>query len=235
MSDSQNKNLHSGHRERLKARFNESGFEGFADHNILELLLFYTIPRKDTNELAHRLLDTFGSLSGVFDAPFDMLVKVKGVTANTAYLITMLPSLMKKYEDDKFCEKIVINSSEKAGELCIAKFIGVTKEQFYVILMDNNSAVKKVALISEGTQTSTNICVRKIVEEVIATNASSVILAHNHPNGVAAPSGDDIHSTQFIIDALSKIDVKVHDHIIVSGRDYIALGKSEKFKFLFRR
>lgn len=228
------KNVHSGHRERLKARFGESGFDGFADHNVLEMLLFYTIPRKDTNELAHRLLDAFGSLSGVFDAPYDMLIKVKGITPNTASLITMLPQLMKKYEDDKFNGRILLDTSEKAGEYCTAKFIGVNVERLYVILMDNNSYVKKCALISDGTQNSASINARKILEEVIATNATAVILTHNHPSGVAAPSAEDINSTQYIIDALRKIDVRVLDHIIVAGRDYIALGKSSKFSFLFK-
>lgn len=144
MSDS-SRNLHENHRARVRKRFEHEGLKTFADHNVLELLLFYSIPQKDTNDIAHRLLDEFGSLSAVFDAPKDVLMNVVGVGENTATLIKLMPELFSRYEQDKIKnESIVLNSAEAAGKYFMSRFIGANTEKLYAVCLDNNCKVKKV-------------------------------------------------------------------------------------------
>ena len=228
-------NMHSGHRERVRERYLKTGFDGFSDINILEMLLFYSIPRKDTNEIAHRLLDEFGSLSGVFDAPYEMLLKVKGVTANAAVEIKMITDLFQKYEEDKYSKpRTELSDAAQAGKYCVSKFLGKTVEHFYAIIVDDTNTVMQCILISTGVNNSTSINCRKIIEKAITLNASGIILTHNHPNGVAAPSSDDLQATVEVANALKNINVRLLDHIIVSGRDFISLKKSQKFNYIFK-
>jgi len=228
-------NIHSGHRERVKKSFRESGFNGFSDINKLEMLLFYSIPRKDTNEIAHNLINEFGSISAVFDAPPEMLLKVKGVTPNTATLITMTRELFNVYESNKIeNSKIVLDDGDKTAQYCVSKLLGKTQEHLYALLLDNNLSLINCALISTGTPNSSSVDIRKIVEQVVASNATAVIMCHNHPNGVAAPSSNDIYITKEISDALKYINVRLLDHVIVAGRDWISLGRNSKFKYIFR-
>lgn len=229
------KSVHCGHRDRVKQNYRKTGFDGFSDVNKLEMLLFYSIPRKDTNEIAHNLLNEFGSISAVFDAPYEMLVKVKGVTPNTATLITMIRELFNVYESNKIdISKVVLDSGEKTSEYCVSRFIGQTNEQFYAIMLDNNLSLINCVLISSGSPNTSSVNLRRIVEQVVASNATAVIITHNHPNGVAAPSPDDINTTKIVADALKYINVRLLDHVIVAGRDSISLASSSKYKFLFR-
>jgi DNA repair protein RadC len=235
VKDLAEKNIHSGHRERVKESFRKTGFEGFSDINVLEMVLFYSVPRKDTNELAHRLLDEFGSLSGVFDAPYEMLIKVKGISPNTATHIKMMKEVYKRYEKDRYTgKKTILNNSEASGEYCVSLFHGETEEKLYVILLDSSNAVIKYSLISQGTVNRAEIDVRKIIEQTVTSHAVGAIITHNHPYGVAAPSADDINATQVIANALQSINVRLRDHIIVCGSDYTALALSSKFRYIFR-
>ena len=229
------KNIHSGHRERVRENYKKSGFDGFSDVNILEMLLFYSIPRKDTNVIAHNLLNEFGSISAVFDAPYDMLLKVRGITDNTATLISMTRELFKVYESDKIEKsKVSLDSAEKTSQYCVSRFLGQTEEQLYALLLDNNLSLINCVLISKGSPNTSSVDIRKIFEQVVASNATGVMITHNHPNGVAAPSSDDINLTKTVSDALKYINVKLYDHIIVAGRDAISLAASSKFRYLFR-
>lgn len=229
------KSIHSGHRERVKQSFLKTGFNGFSDINILEMLLFYSIPRKDTNETAHNLLNEFGSISAVFDAPIEMLSKVKGVTPNTATLITLMRELFNVYESNKAqISSLSFEDIKNVREYCVSRFIGQTNEKLYAMMLDNNLSLINCVLISTGSPNTSNVNIRRIVEQVVASNATSVIITHNHPNGVAAPSLDDISITKTILDALKYINVKLLDHIIVAGRDSVSLASSSKFKYLFR-
>jgi len=228
-------NVHLGHRERVKKSFLESGFNGFSDINKLEMLLFYSIPRKDTNEIAHNLINEFGSISAVFDAPTEMLLKVKGVTPNTALLISMTRELFNTYESNKLDNsKVVLDTSEKISEYCISRFIGKTDEHLYALMLDNNLSLINCALISKGTPNTSSVHIRKIVEQIVASNATSVILCHNHPNGVAAPSSDDLYTTKEVVNALKYLNVRLLDHIIVAGRESISLANNKKFNYLLK-
>ncbi len=229
------KNVHEGHRERLRQRFLSEGLDNFQDHNVLELLLFYSVPLKDTNEEAHNLIDTFGSLSGVFDASFEDLCKVKGIGERSATLIKMMPALFKKYEIDKMDnDDIILNSSKKVAEYVAPHFKGVTNEKMHVLCLDSNCRVLSFTQVSEGIVNSAPLNTRKIVETALNCNAASVILVHNHPSGVVAPSRNDIDVTIGMVNLLEKVSLKLNDHIIIgNGSDFFSFRTSDKYKYIF--
>ena len=217
------KDIHDGHRQRVKSRFLNEGLDKFAPHNILELLLFFGIPRADTNETAHTLLDRFGSISEVLDAPYEELVKIKGISENAATLIKLIPGLARIYIEDSRAEKPVLKSSQKLGEYFIDRFIGRTNEVVFLLCLDSALQAVHCELLTEGTLVSSNINVRKIAECVIRHNVSRVALAHNHPRGLAVPSNNDIIMTADLRSALSQLQVELVDHIIVAGGDYYSI------------
>ncbi|MEG2016477.1 MAG: DNA repair protein RadC [Oscillospiraceae bacterium] len=225
--------MHDGHRQRLKQTFLDNGLSGFYDHNILELLLFYTIPRRDTNELAHILINTFGSLSAVFDAPYEELLKIDGIGENTASLIKLITPLYGKYLEDKVSNGTIIDSTDAAGQYLTAKYIGVTNETSMLLCIDNKGRVINCDTISTGSIKMTEITSRKVVEIAIKNNASSVILAHNHPGGIAVPSSADVEVTRSLTKMLYSIDVKLKDHIIIADNEYFSMVESPKFSLIF--
>lgn len=230
------KNPHQGHRERLRKSFLNNGLDGFHEHNVLELLLFYSIPVKDTNEEAHALINRFGSLSEVFEADYEDLCTVKGIGERSATLIKLMPALFRKYEIDKLNkEEVRLNSSELAAKYVSKYFKGLTEEKLYLLSLDKNCKKVGFDLISEGTVNATMINNRKIVESAILSKAASVILVHNHPSGVTAPSKMDINATYDMADMLESVGIRLNDHIIIGhGDDYFSFRKSEKWKHIFK-
>ncbi|AUG57775.1 RadC family protein [Acetivibrio saccincola] len=217
--------MHTGHRKRLKKRFLEEGLDSFEPHQVLELLLFFSIPRRDTNEIAHRLLKRFGSLSGVFEADIKDLMEVNGIGENSAFLISMIPQLSRRYLNDRWRDKPQLNSSSKAGNYAVSLFAGRTYEVFYVICLDAQNRVNYAALVHEGTINEAPIYPRIIVETALRHKANSVILAHNHPGGSLNPSRGDVEATKVIKNALESISIKVVDHIIVCGEKYVSFAE----------
>lgn len=215
--------IHSGHRGRLRNRFLAEGLDSFEPHNVLELILFYAIPRIDTNEIAHRLIQQFGSLSEVLDAPYEELRKVKGVTENAATLLKLLPELSRAYCVNRHAADEVLNSPQKIGEYFVDRFIGRTKECVYLLCLDSSLNVINCDLLTEGTVTSSNIEIKSIAERVLRHNACRVVLAHNHPRGLAMPSNEDIIVTREIKRALAYLHIEMLDHIIVAGNDWYSL------------
>ena len=226
--------IHAGHRQRLKNRFINSGLEDFENHNALELLLFYSIPRIDTNPIAHELIQHFGSISAVFDAPVNELIKVKNITENTASLIKLVTSLNKLYLEDKHTLD-TIDSLETAGEYVKNKFFGLTNEVFLAVFLNNVGRVLGTAFLSEGTVNAVHISTRKIIEAAIKYQATAVIVAHNHPKGFALPSADDVSTTEALINALQTIDVSLIDHCIIGeDNEYISMASSSQYSSLFQ-
>ncbi len=223
-------NLHEGHRKRLKERFIKNGLEGFEDHNILELLLFYSVPRSDTNEIGHKLLKRFGSLSNVFDAPFEELCKVDGVGAHSATLIKLMPELCNLYNVDKTEKVKVVSSTNSAGEYFVPRFIGKINEEVHIMLLDDKKKVIKSEVISKGTVNASAVSIRNIVSSVVNSNATGVILAHNHPGGIALPSSKDILTTKRIYHALKLMDIELCDHIVVADGDFVSMLDSGMFE-----
>jgi len=218
-------NLHEEHRKRVRARYLKEGLDGFEDHQVLELLLFYSIPRRDTNELAHRMIEKFGNLPTLFEADPADIQKRCGVSEKTAILISLIPSLARRYFKEKWGEKPVITSSFKAGNYAITLFTGRTYEVFYVLCLDSQNRVNYAALVHEGTINEAPVYPRLIVETALRHQANSVILAHNHPGGSLQPSKADIDVTKKIIAALEPISIKVMDHIIVAGDKYFSFAE----------
>ncbi len=212
------KKLHGGHRGRLKTRFLKEGMDGFADHQVLELLLFYAIPRLDTNPAAHRLLQRFGSISAVLEADPKDLAAVEGVGSNAAAFLSMIPQVTRRYFLDRVKHtRKALNTSEAAADYLVPLMAGRPEEVFYLVCLDSRLSVLYPALISEGTVKDALVHPRHVVEAAVRHKAASVILAHNHPAGSARPSAHDHKLTHNLVQALGGINVQVVDHIIVAG------------------
>lgn len=204
------------------------------DHNLLELLLFYSIPRKDTNEIAHRLIDTFGSLNGVFDAPYERLMEVEGVGESSALLLSIVPGICRRYVEgmtDK--KKLNLSTPESAGEYVVKKYYGCKTEIFYMLCLDAVGNLINCCKLSEGTKGTVIVDKRIMLEVALRNNADKVVFVHNHPNGIAAPSRDDLEMTCDLSAVLSTVGIRLADHFIVAGDEYVSLASVEKFQKFF--
>lgn len=221
MDDRQN--LHAGHRQRMKARFLDVGASGLERHQLVELLLFFGIPRKDTNELAHRLLNTFGSLSGLISASYEELRTVPGMTPNAATLICLMEGVLEECQRERFSPDNILNSTEKLAEYMIAHYVGIHHEQVFMVCLDNNGRILADGILSEGSVASSEINVRQALQLALRCNATVAVLAHNHPGGQPIPSEDDISATRTMAQALAVAGVRLADHIIVAGNSYLSM------------
>ena len=218
--------VHDGHRERLKKRYVDYGMDSFNEVNALELLLFYAIPRRDTNEIAHKLLKHFGSLSAVFEASVQELQGVEGIGENAAILITLIPEMLKKGEISK-AEKITqIMSSKDAGAYFLPRFMNLGDEVLYMLCLDNKRAVICCKEIARGVINRVDANVRTVVEMALKMKAVSVILAHNHPGGVAIPSREDSYFTKSVYTSLNLIGINLEDHLIIAGDEFVSFADS---------
>ncbi len=217
-------NPHSGHRERVKQRFLNEGLDSFEDHQILELLLFYCIPMKDTNELAHNLIRQFGSLANVFEAEIGDLMEKAGVSRNTAVMLRMIPDLSSRYLRSKWGKNVVLDSTKSAGAYALTLFAGKSVECFYVICLDAQRRMIRSELVAEGTVDEAPIYIREIIKSAVRFNAVYVVIAHNHPGGSVKPSGSDIEATKAIISSFDLVKIEVTDHIIVAGDSYYSFA-----------
>lgn len=218
--------VHDGHRERLKSRFLEHGIDSFNDLNALELLLFYAIPRRDTNEIAHALLDRFGGLSGVFEASVPELTDVPGVGENAALLIKLVPQMMKKYELSKVGDMRTFRSSAQVAQFLIPRFLAEREELVLVLCLDSRSSMLCCQVLNRGVVNAVDISTRRLVELALKYKASGVVLAHNHPDGVAMPSREDEAFTEKAMEALRLMGIRMMDHIIVAGKNYFSMRES---------
>ena len=223
---SADKKLHEGHRQRVRARVLAEGLDAFEDHQVLEFILFYCIPMKDTNEIAHTMLKEFGSLASLFEAQPEDIAKRCKVSLNTAIFVSLIPSLSRRYSKGKWGDKPLLNSSTKAGEYVLSLLSGRTYEVFYVICLDSQNKVNFAALVHEGTINEAAVYPRLIVEAALRHKAANVILAHNHPGGGMQPSKSDIEVTQRIKEALKAISIGVVDHVIATGDKYYSFAEN---------
>lgn len=224
-------NLHKGHRQRVRNRFLKSGnLEDFEEHQILELLLFYALPMKDTNELAHKMLNEFGSLYNLCRAkPAEVAKKCK-VTENTAVLVSLIPHIAHAIERSKWKTKIALETSLKLGEFTTTLFHDKRVECFYVICLDYRMRLKGAMKVSEGNVFSAPVYTRDIVAAALHYDAIFVVLAHNHLNGTLSPSQDDIDTTITLAASLDLLEIDVLDHIIVCDGQYYSLKQHGHFQ-----
>lgn len=221
--------VHDGHRERLRRRFREQGLDGFNEINALELLLFYAIPRKDTNPIAHALLDRFGSLSGVFEASQQELCQVEGIGSGAADLLRLAPQILKKSMTAQADRIKTINNSEDAGKYLLPRFLFERDEVVLLLCLDSQNRVISCTEMGRGVVNSVETSVRRMLETALSCKASTVILSHNHPDGTALPSREDNAVTKQLDAAFRMIGIRLADHIIVAGDDYISYRDSGFF------
>ncbi len=216
--------MHEQHRQRTKNRFLAEGLSNFEPHNVLELLLFYSIPQKDTNEIAHALIDRFGSLSAVFDATFEELMDVNGIKEHSATLIKLIPALAQRYiEESNNSEGDILSTLPQIGEFFVSKFIGLTKETVFLLLLDNKFKKIDCVKVHEGSVNSSAVTMRRLIEITLENRASMVVLAHNHPQGLLIPSPDDMFTTNEAKRAFSLMGVEFLGHILVANGRYTNL------------
>lgn len=218
--------MHDGHRKRLRQRFLEEDLDHFTDVQVLELLLFYCIARQDTNPIAHRLLEHFGSLSRVLEAPVAELCKVEGVGENTAIFLRLVTQTGSFYLKDRAAQTKVLPTLESCAQFLQPYFYGQNVETVYLLCLDAKCKLLCCKKMSQGNVNSTEISIRKIVETALSANASSVLLAHNHPGGIAIPSYADIRTTLNVASALQAVDVHFIDHLVICDDDYVSLMQS---------
>ncbi len=225
MSDTK-ENLHSKHRERLRDKFMKVGIDGLQEHEIIELLLFYAIPRKNTNEIAHKLINEYGNLGNIFDAEEENLVKIAGVGESVATMFRLMRECVNKYINDKNNIANVHLTPLNINTYIKNLFYGHTKEVAYAVLLDSDCSVKKVKKLSSGTVNATPIYPREVVKLAVNERYPYLLLAHNHPNGSAVPSPDDLKITKTIELALNFVEVRLVDHVIVAGEKTISLARN---------
>ena len=217
---------HDGHRSRLKARFLSQGLDGFTDIQVLELMLYYCIPQKDTNPLAHRLLDRFGSLHQVLDAPMDALTQVSGVGEHTALFLHLITEVCRFYQVDRATKTAIVPTLESCAEYMRPFFFGRKLETVFLLCLDAKCKVLCCREVGEGSVNSAGISVRKVVELALSAGASTVVLAHNHPSGLALPSQEDIQTTSRLALALKAVDIHLADHFVFADEDYVSMALS---------
>lgn len=218
--------IHDGHRERVKNRFRKEGLDNFEEIHVLELALFYCVARKDTNPLAHALLDHFGSLTQVLEAPVEELVKVPGIGENTATFITLLREIARYYQTCQTKDAKPLRKINECGEYLLPYFLGRRDETVFLLCLDAKCNVLCCRKVGEGSVNSASVPIRRIVEMALAVNATSVVLAHNHPSGVAQPSAEDIATTGRLFIALDAVGIELTDHIVVAGNHFVSVRQS---------
>jgi DNA repair protein RadC len=218
--------IHEGHRQRLKERFLRDGLDGFTEVQILELLLFYAVPRRDTNPIAHGLIQRFGNLSRVLDAPVDRLMEVDGITQNGATLLKLAKAMGRSYDVSRSKLETVIRTIDDCGAYLLPFFRNRRNETVFLLCLDAKLKVLDCREIGEGSINYASVPVRRVVETALDLGASSVVLAHNHPSGVAVPSDEDILTTRRVAAALSAVEIALADHIVVADGDYVSMVQS---------
>ena len=218
--------IHDGHRDRMRERFFHEGMDHFSEYEVLELLLYYAIPRKDTNPIAHGLIDHFGSLAQVLDASVEELEQVSGISRNAAVLIKLVTEMGRMYMVKRAEENKVLRTIKECGDYLKPYFFGRVNETVYLLCLDARCKVISCRKVGEGSVNSANVPIRRIVEMALGANATSVVLAHNHPSGIAVPSPEDITTTQRVAAALRTVDVILVDHIVVANDDYVSMVHS---------
>jgi len=216
MTEAKN-NPHIGHRARLRKRALENGVESLAEHEIMELLLSFSIARKDTNPLGHKLIDRFGSVANVLNAGYHELLQVNGVGEKTASMLALLPQVLSYYAHEHWSEKQMYLRSADLKPFVTSMFITQTIESFHLLCMNAKFQITNTVCLGKGTAEGVVIYPSVVVEKALQNKCRSVVLVHNHPGGVPNPSGADITLTEECIKVLAAVDIHVLDHMIAAG------------------
>ncbi|MBR2087157.1 MAG: RadC family protein [Oscillospiraceae bacterium] len=218
----QEENIHAGHRERMRERFEQNGLDGFHDHEVLEMLLFYAIPRGDTNALAHELLREFGSLQDVLRADPEQLCRVRGIGANTAVLLRFAGEFHTYVEQNRM-RSMSLQSTENRFAYFRSLLSGCSDENMLAACLDDEMKVLRLETLAKGAPGHVQVGMQVLIRTILQSHCRSVILAHNHPNGKAVPSEEDICHTQTAAKLLHPLQIELIDHIIVAPDDVCSM------------
>lgn len=223
-----------GHRDRVKTDFVNHGFDSKThSYLVLEMLLFYSIPRIDTKPIAKRLIEKFKTLNGVFSAGIDKLKEVEGVGQNTAVQLKLIGDILNicNCEKNDLVKDFV--STYDIGNFLLSEYLFLSVEKFGLLCLDSVGTKLSFDFVSEGDTHSVGVSARDIVELALKNGAASIVLCHNHPSGIALPSDVDAEITQIIVDTLRPIGIRVFDHIIIANNDYVSMAQSRDFCDIF--
>lgn len=215
--------LRAGHRQRLKERFTSGGPEALPDYELLELVLFGAIPRRDTKDLAKRLLERFGSFAEVINAPPERLKEIKGVGDAAVTHLKLVRAAALRLMRDSIMQRPVLGSWASVLEYCRAAMGFEAREQFRILFLDKKNRLIADEVQQQGTVDHTPVYIREVVKRALELSASAIILVHNHPSGDPTPSRADIDMTRQIVDAAKPLGISVHDHIIVGRQGHASL------------
>lgn len=222
--------IHEGHRQRLRDRFRREGLDHFDERHVLELLLFFCNARKDTAPAAQALLDRFGSVSQVLEAPAEELEKVDGIGQQASTLITLVNAIGRYYLINRTMNQDILTTTGECGRFLSSFFHGRRNETVYLLCLDAKCKVLGCREVGEGSVNSANVPIRRVVEMALAMNATTVVIAHNHPSGLAVPSHEDVLTTRRLAAALSTVDIELADHIVVADGDFVSMAESGMYQ-----
>lgn len=217
--------IHAGHRERMKERFLKEGLDHFQLHEVLELILFLSIPRRDVNALAHELIQRFGSFSAVLDAPYEQLLDVPGIGKESALVLKMMPQIAKVYFRDRVGKPPKKLEYDALGESLTLHYIGLDHEEVIALFYNNAMAMTGKTVLHKGDINSASFSLRKLVDACVNYKASFVVLAHNHPHGLPIASGDDLHTNDIIRRFLGNMNIDLLDHFIIAENRFASIDK----------
>lgn len=226
------KNVHAGHRERLRGSFVENGADSFRTHQLLELLLFYAIPYKDTNPIAHALISRFGSLRGVLEASVEELETVSGVGRSVAIMLHSVSDYVGDYLESGRDDELCFNYVRKIGRYLLKFYAGSEEEFVSLMLLDNRNCLISCRKVFDGDVSSAALHPSVMIEQAILSHASGAIIAHNHPHGMAIPSSNDLDITREFSRAFAASGINLIDHIIIANNDFCSVLNSAPAMFL---
>ena len=226
--------VHDGHRDRMRQEILSKGIdEKTPPHKVLEFLLFYSISRKDTNELAHNLLNRFGSLSAVLDAPIESLMSVDGIGERSAMLIKSIMPIARIYLNQKSDDKVGFSGLDEIGEFALRHYAGITDERAGIVSLDGRGKLLGFDFVAKGDISSVGLSFRDVINCLLSHDAAAAVLVHNHPSGIALPSLRDELLTDSLASTLKNIGIYLIDHIIIGAGDFVSMAQSKDYSHIF--
>lgn len=224
------RNVHAGHRNRMKKKFKATGGEGMPDHEIMELLLYYSIPRSNTNDVAHDLLDRFDSIEGIINAKPEHSMQVEGIGENSALLLALVGEVLRRVARGSIKKQKKYNSIQDMADYLQRMFVGMSQECVYLMMFDNGMRLIDTVELARGEVNHVLLDPHRLMKEALLHNASSVLIAHNHPDGEPLPSDADIKCTDSVRYLLSTTNITLIDHLVFSGRSYTSMLHSQEYE-----
>ena len=222
---------HEGHRQRMRTRVEQYGLESLAPHEVLEYLLYITNARRDTNGIAHALLERFGSFTGVLEASEEELCSVAGIGPASARMLHLLPEVSRYYEHDRTSTEGALTTTERLVTYLKPRFAGARQEKVLLLSLDSRSRVRGAYWLREGTSSKVSFEIKDVVAAALKGGTDSVVLCHNHPNGMAMPSREDLQATENIVRALGLVKIQLRDHLILTETEYFSMREEGRLPF----